>query len=201
MSIDPVFMFDDTEFFGRIEAVSHRNMNFDLQDKYYAQMDQTLLLVNHPTVNANYLDKIVGISSRAANNIESYRVGTDGILNTDDDQLFQSIDALDMIRYVGPVTLKKIQTFADSWQSGHPTQTTEPIVNFLNQDNTTFLLLDITVGLRSDAATNIIARRNGADNIYGTSDDQPFISIDDINSVNRVGDKTIEQIKQYVLNM
>lgn len=63
------------------------------------------------------------------------------------------------------------------------------------------MLLDITVGLRSDAAANIISRRSGDDGIYGTNDDNLFTSIDDVMSVHRVGDSAIGKIEDYVLNM
>ncbi len=201
MPIDPVFGPDDSEFLSRIAAVAHANMSFNLQDLYYTQLDKTLIMVNHPAIDAEYLDTVVGISSRAANNIEAYRAASDGQLNTSDDLLFESIDALDMIAYVGPITVNKIQIFTESWEAGNPPETADPEVVFLNQDTTTFVLLDITVALRKDAAANIIARRNGPDGIYGSADDQPFVSVDDVLSVSRVGNKTMETITNYLSNM
>ncbi len=201
MPVDPVFVLDDPVFFSRLATVEHSNILFDLKDLYYTQMDKTLLMVNHPLTDATYLREVVGISSRSANNIESFKAGTDRRLNTNDDQSFLSIEQLDMVKYVGPVTLKRIQTFAANWQAGQAIEVINPVANFLNQESTTFVLLDITVGLRRDAAANIINRRNGEDGIYGTNDDKLFTSIDDVMSVNRVGESAVGKIESYVLNM
>jgi hypothetical protein len=73
------------------------------------------------------------------------------------------------------------------------------ILDFLNDCDTTFDVLDASVGLDRDAATNLIEARNGLDGECGTKDDTPFATLDDVDNVGQVGDRTIEDILYYVL--
>jgi hypothetical protein len=58
------------------------------------------------------LDDDAAIDARAANNIIDHRAGADGILDTADDDLFDSFAELDEVRYVGPATLAKLVDYA-----------------------------------------------------------------------------------------
>jgi len=60
---------------------------------------------------------------------------------------------------------------------------------------TTYEVLDVDCGLRSDSARQIIAHRDGQDQIPGTADDNLFGSLADLDAVYRVGQWTIDQIK------
>jgi phosphatidylserine/phosphatidylglycerophosphate/cardiolipin synthase-like enzyme len=70
---------------------------------------QVLAYANDPYVTAETM-KSDGINSRAANNIEEYRAGADDTLGTDDDLVVDSMDALDAISWVGPVTMGQLVT-------------------------------------------------------------------------------------------
>ncbi|MBM4388120.1 MAG: hypothetical protein FJ088_10310, partial [Deltaproteobacteria bacterium] len=48
-----------------------------------------------------------------------------------------------------------------------------------------------------NVATNIIAHRNGADKAYGTEDDNPFDSIEELDSVPYVGSTIIAKLEAY----
>ena len=68
---------------------------------------------------------------------------------------------------------------------------------FVNDASTTFAVLDIDVALDRRAAENIVARRDGADATFGTADDQPFVSVDDLDSVSWVGPAALEALLAY----
>jgi hypothetical protein len=89
-------------------------------------------------------------------------------------------------------------------QGGRVAQTTAAVQSadeaaalaFLNdQQLTTFDLLDTDCGLRSDSAQQIIKYRDGLDNTPGTADDNLFDTIAELDTVHRVGQWTIDQVK------
>lgn len=68
---------------------------------------------------------------------------------------------------------------------------------FLNDASTTQSLLDVDVALDRRAAENLIAHRDGADGTFGTSDDDPFDSLGEIDAIPQVGPATLARIAQY----
>jgi hypothetical protein len=72
------------------------------------------------------------------------------------------------------------------------------VVEFLNAPSTTFHLLDLGVGLERRAAEGIIAHRNGADGWLGTSDDNLFDTIDEVDQVDFVGPATLARLATYL---
>ena len=68
------------------------------------------------------------------------------------------------------------------------------LLNFLNQEETTFEVLDIDARLDKRSAAGLIHHRNGPDGIYGTWDDDLFGSVDEVDAVKWVGSKTINRI-------
>ena len=56
----------------------------------------------------------VGLSTRAANNIVTYRASDDGVLGTDDDLEIEDLDELDGIPYIGPVAFEKLLAYAEA---------------------------------------------------------------------------------------
>lgn len=65
----------------------------------------------------------------------------------------------------------------------------DAVVKYLNDWVTT---TDLTqAGIGSKAAKNLVARRNGADGAYGTADDKPYETIEDVDAVPYVGPRTI----------
>lgn len=59
-------------------------------------------------------------------------------------------------------------------------------------------LLDVTVGLDSRAAKNIVAHINGADGKRGTSDDHPLDSIAELDAISYVGATALAKLTAYV---
>jgi len=70
-------------------------------------------------------------------------------------------------------------------------------LRFLNDESTTFTVLDDEVPLHRLAASNLIAHRNGADGVFGTADDDRFDDIDEVLGVRQVGEKRLEKIAAF----
>jgi len=70
-------------------------------------------------------------------------------------------------------------------------------LDFLNDGQTSEELLDDAVALDKRAAANLISHRDGGDDIHGTSDDDPFGSIYEVDEVAWVGPSAIGKILEY----
>jgi len=68
------------------------------------------------------------------------------------------------------------------------------LVEFINDEDTTFEVLDITVGLDRRAAGNLVAHRDGGDRAWGTTDDDIYNTVDEIDAVRFVGPRTIDRM-------
>lgn len=73
----------------------------------------------------------------------------------------------------------------------------EGVLALVNDVETDFELLDVDVALDRRAASNIIARRDGADAEAGTDDDRPFESIDELDAVSYVGPSALRRLEEY----
>lgn len=71
------------------------------------------------------------------------------------------------------------------------------LLDFLNDSETSFDLLDHEVGLDRRAAGNLIGHRDGGDNEFGTSDDDLFNSIEEVDSVRWVGPSALHKLADY----
>ncbi|MBW2454584.1 MAG: proprotein convertase P-domain-containing protein [Deltaproteobacteria bacterium] len=71
------------------------------------------------------------------------------------------------------------------------------VLAFLNAPTTTFELLDDDVGLDKRAAENLVAFRLGADGVAGTSDDDRFETIEQVDGVKWVGPAAINRLIAY----
>jgi len=72
------------------------------------------------------------------------------------------------------------------------------VLAFVNSPDTTFEVLDIDVGLDRRAAERIIRHRDGADRVSGTADDNPFDSIDELLSIDWVGESALELLEGWL---
>ena len=73
------------------------------------------------------------------------------------------------------------------------------LLDFLNDEQTTQAVLDYTVGLDRRAAGNLIAHRDGGDRKWGTSDDDIYNTVDEVDAVRFVGPKTLDRMVVYAL--
>jgi len=84
---------------------------------------------------------------------------------------------------------------AAQWGSGQ--RQTVGMVDFLNDIDTTYTLLDRTVGIDSRAALSIVDYRDGEDRVAGSDDDQLFQTIDEVDALYFVGSATLDKIFDY----
>ena len=73
------------------------------------------------------------------------------------------------------------------------------LLDFLNDEATTQNVLDYTVGLDRRAAGNLIAHRDGGDRKWGTSDDDIYNTVDEVDAVRFVGPKTLDRMVAFAL--
>lgn len=82
------------------------------------QLEKVLEFVNDPATTVDALRNI-GLRSNAGANIIEHRDGPDGQAGTADDNLFDDIEELDAVPFVGPVSLDAlVMTAADGCDSG-----------------------------------------------------------------------------------
>jgi len=170
------------------------------------QAAAVLALVNDPAVDVELLDDDVGLDKRAANNIIAHRDGADGLASTADDDLFDTIVELDAVSYVGASALGKLLAYAQTHGYGPgsgPAPTEEQLdqatLALVNDPAVDFVELDDDVGLDKRAATNIIAHRDGDDALAGTSDDDLFDSIAELDAISYVGKTALALLRDYAV--
>jgi hypothetical protein len=73
-----------------------------------------LEFLNHPLTTIEVLDDEVGLDKRAAEHLVAHRNGPDGLVDTDDDDLFNSIEEVDGVFWVGQTTLERLADWIES---------------------------------------------------------------------------------------
>ena len=68
------------------------------------------------------------------------------------------------------------------------------LIEFINDEATTMYVLDKTVSIDRRAAGNIVAHRDGGDRLWGTTDDDVFNTVDEIDAVRFVGPRTLDRM-------
>ena len=140
------------------------------------------------------LDETVGLDSRAAENLIAHRDGVDASPATSDDDLYDSIDEIDAIAWVGPAAVESLTTFVT--EQGWVTYAggnyegvvfnTSQITLALDAANfATFEALDIDAKLASNAAENIVAAR-------------PILSMRKLAEIPQVGPATLERLRAFL---
>ncbi|HIN85639.1 MAG TPA: hypothetical protein EYN06_04080 [Myxococcales bacterium] len=163
-----------------------------LQGASGSDPEQNLLdFLNHATTTLTVLDVDVGLNKNAALNLIAHRNGLDGTLGSADDNLFDDLDEVDAVKYVGPAALLVLQTYTENWQK--PDENTE-LLDFVNDSGATLVFLDDSVGLNSLAANKIIAHRDGPDGAPGTADDDLFDTIEELDAVPYVGASALAKL-------
>ncbi len=167
------------------------------------QARETLALVNDPASTADVL-KALGVHSRAASNIASTRVGSDGVSGTSDDVTFITLVDLDDVSYVGPAAMTQLLALGDSRCDGvvEPAPYTCPVdelLTFVNAPSTSVDTL-LAIDLHSRAAREVVAYRDGADATPGTADDALFASLEDLDAVRQVGPSAMATLTQWGLD-
>jgi len=74
------------------------------------------------------------------------------------------------------------------------------VLAMLNDSGTTLTILDVDADLDARAAKNLIAHRDGKDGRFGTSDDDRFDTIDEVDAVAYVGDSALQKLLTYAID-
>jgi len=161
-----------------------------------AETDAVLDLVNEASLTL--LDDDVALDKRAAENIVAHRDGADATAGTADDDLFDSIDELDAVPWVGPAALDKLVSYAHAQGLVDEPSAGSDEALILGVANTaSFEVLDDDVGLDKRAAENIVAHRDGADATAGTADDDPFGTLGELDAIPYVGPAALDSLLDY----
>jgi DNA uptake protein ComE-like DNA-binding protein len=95
----------------------------------------------------------------------------------------------------------------DPADSGEPTDRLsfspieiDAVLDLVNDPSTDAAFLDVEIGLESRAAQQIILARNGADGVYPSSDDHPFDTIEELDTVKYVGAVALEILRNYTID-
>ena len=155
-----------------------------------------LALLNHPQTSSVMLDESVGLDVRAADAIVDARDGEDGRPQTEDDQLFLSVDDVDSVSWVGPAALNSLQYYVVNYgwvPLGNETLGTWDGVEFTVEEaelvlglaNTASVdNLDHEVRLDSRAVDSIVAAR-------------PIQTVLELSELWYVGGSALENLKLY----
>ncbi|MBW2461011.1 MAG: hypothetical protein JRH11_05155 [Deltaproteobacteria bacterium] len=178
---------------------------------YYWATVKTLDVAERSSLET--LDESVPLDARSALNIVVYRQGVDGVEGTTDDgdgladredgYLFDSIEELDAVAYVGPAALAALVRYA----VGEPEPVNCGLLWVANHmDRETLGTLTPT----ANAADAIVAYRLGADGVAGTADDgdgfgdladgKIFDDEDELLDVAQVGPATAAALSDYAVS-
>jgi DNA uptake protein ComE-like DNA-binding protein len=168
--------------------------DLDLDSLVYAstlsEADEAILLdfVNYPGTDFDVLDKKVPLDRRAAENIVLHRNGPDGVTPSADDRLFERVEELLAVTWVGPASVERMRAYAlanpppagelvegvrlRGWQS-------EAIVWAVNRATVGVLR---GVGLNSTQASNLVANA-------------PYESVAEMGRVPQIGPVAIERLR------
>lgn len=158
------------------------------------EAEGVLALVNDAATDFARLDIDVALDRRAASNIIARRDGADGEAGTSDDQLFETIDALDAVPYVGPSALRRLEEYAQDFgfvpgdDSPHGTYDgvaftygeADAVLAFVNTASSEVLGEN---GVPSRAITSILAAR-------------PVENMDVLAALYWVGPRTLENLRE-----
>ncbi|MEM9072200.1 MAG: proprotein convertase P-domain-containing protein, partial [Myxococcota bacterium] len=148
-----------------------------------------LAFLNDASTTFTLLDIDVALDRRAARNLV-------------DERPFASFAEVDAVPYVGSVALQKILTWAleNGWVEENDGDRDGATLALLNDEETTFTLLDDDVGLDRRAAQNLMDTRAGADGVVGSADDVVFVSIAQVDAVSYVGPAALDLLATYALS-
>jgi len=113
----------------------------------------------------------------------------DKCLNADD-----CADTGDDLRGETPADLEDRLDARSHWEG---TPEGVAVLALLNDEATTFEVLDNDVPLDRRAAGNLIAHRDGGDRIWGSTDDDVYGDMDEVDRVRFVGPKSIDRLVIY----
>jgi DNA uptake protein ComE-like DNA-binding protein len=152
--------------------------------------------LNHSSTTKDLLDDDVALDRRAAGNLIAHRDGGDGLSESSDDDLFNSIDEVDSVRWVGPSAIGKIIAYAEAngWvQSGDDLLGTWDKVSFTVNEATETLAL-VNSASEDELDYDIALNRRAVNSIL---DARPLTSVDELAGLYYVGTSALTKLKDY----
>ncbi len=153
--------------------------------------DHVLAFVNAPDTSLDVLDLDVGLDRRAAERIIRHRDGADRVGGTEDDNLFDSVDELLSVDWVGPTTVELIEAWlVDAATDGEVVDgvafTDDEailVVSLANTADADYLDYDLELDVRA------------VDNIL---DARPIADLHELGRVPYVGPATLERLRSAI---
>lgn len=153
-----------------------------------------LRFLNDAETSFEILDGEVGLEARAARGLISHRDGADGVPDTDDDDIFNSIDEVDAVLYVGPAALDRLFDYSlATAQDGDITLVSHEGVRF-----TTLQMQQVlrTANTASEFQLDEIAGLD-ARTTQGILSDRPFADLRTLAGARHVGPMALRKLKIY----
>ena len=155
-----------------------------------------LAFINDKGTTFDLLDKTVGLDRRAAGNLVAHRDGGDRIWSSTDDDIYNTVDEIDAVRFVGPRSIDRMVDYAarNGWVPGsedilgvydgvfftvEEAEQTLALTNSLNEYE-----LDQGLRLHSTAAESIVLA-------------QPIATIDQLARLYYVGGSALSKLKYH----
>jgi len=156
----------------------------------------SLDLLNDEFTTDELLDIDVALDRRAAGNLIAHRDGGDHTWGTSDDDLFNSMEEVDAVRWVGPSAIGKIVDYADAmgWvPSGDDVLGTWDGVTFTVDE------ADLTIELVNSASAQVLDDDIPLDRraVNSILDARPLDSVAELAGLYFVGNTALERLKAY----
>ncbi len=154
-----------------------------------ADAARLLDFVNYPGTDFDVLDRLVGLDSRAAQNIVTHKSGADGVSPSADDRPFATLAELDAVAYVGDAALQKLQAYS----TAHPAPAGELVegIQFAGWESQAVVFgvnlssaVDLDALLDARAVPGLIAKR-------------PFASVTAMGPVAYVGPSALQSLRAH----
>lgn len=175
-----------------LQEVTSARSSWDGTPQGIAALD----FLNHGSTTKELLDDTVALDRRAAGNLVAHRDGGDAVYPSSDDDLFNSIDEVDSVRWVGPSAITKIIAYAEAngWvQSGDDLLGTWDKVSFTVDEATETLDL-VNSASEDELDYDIDLNRRAVNSIL---DARPLTSVEELAGLYYVGTSALTRLKDY----
>jgi hypothetical protein len=152
-----------------------------------------LAFVNDEATDLHRLDVEAKLDRRAARGIIHHRNGPDGVYGTWDDESFETIEALDAVKWVGGRAIGRLVDYSNTY--GWVPSITDHLGNYDGVDFTV-LEADITLALINESSLEALdefLNRRAAVSLF---DNGPFASIYEVAQARYVGRSAMKSLKR-----
>jgi len=155
-----------------------------------------LAFLNDPHTDLRTLDEQVGLDRRAATSLVQRRAGQDGQHGSADDRPFHSLDEVDAVAWVGPVSIQRMSSYASSrgyMDDGHLPLGTWDQVSFTRSE------ARCTLALVNDASAHGLDRwvpldRRAVESVLRA---RPIASMEQLSELYFIGPHAMSALKRH----